>query len=1505
HLSNVGLTETIAQNFDEYVDLAVSLAGNLPRLAKLRSGLRERMAASPLCDGKRFAVHFESLLWDVWGRRRPDAAVAFHRRQAALHPGDMTAHFSLGNACFDREDIDEAIASYRRALALQPDCAAIHNNLGNALLLQGKVPDAIDSCRRAIELQPDFAEAHNNLGNALKEQGQLDEAVACYRRALDLQPNLAEAHNNLGAALFSQGQPGKAIECYERALKLRPDFAEAHNNLGNAWQSLAKLNNAVACHRRALELKPDYADACNNLGNALREQGWLADAAACCRRAAELKPDFAEAHNNLGNALKSQGRLDEAIECYRRALELKPEFRGAHSNLLYSLHYREGTTPAALARAHAAYERQHAAPLRGVWPRHANPRASERRLRVGFVSPNLGRHPVGYFLVRVLENLNRERLETVCYSDRVLTHDLTCRLKSAVTGWRDVAGLGDEQLANQIQADQIDILFDLAGHTGCNRLLVFARKPAPIQITWIGYEGTTGLEAMDYLLADRHVVPEGSERHYRERILRLPDGYLCYDPPADAPPVGPLPALTTGTVTFGSFNNLAKITEKVVETWARILRKVPTARLIMKYRGLGDEPVRRRYLDLFSAHGVEPHRVDLQPFSSYPDYLATCQQVDLALDPFPFSGGTITCESLWMGIPVVTRPGATFASRHSLSHLSNLRLSELIAKDRRDYVERAVSLAGDLPRLAELRSGLRERMAASPLCDGKQFAAHFESLLHDVWGRFVNESSGGTGCRDSLAAAIADHRAGNLSAAEARYRQILAEDQNNADAWCLLGVTAFHFNRRADAIRSISRAIELNGANVDYHDNLAAVYRSLGRLDEAARCYRRVLEINPAHGTARCRLQQILDHRRINELRTDEASDISEAALDAWIAQARDIGMLQIDSEIRSLCNFLRDKRLTHVLEIGGHHGGTFFLWCRLATGKKISLDLAGGQFGGLGEDDVSLRNDAMRNWAADVSALVGDSHDQKIREQISGILQGDQLDLLFIDGDHTYEGVKADYQMYSEFVRPGGYIVFHDIVDSHQHREQNCRVAQFWNEIAGEKIEFNAHGEWGGIGVVQRPLRPDQAEFYRYLGAVAQARGDLASAQANYRQALELNPDFTVAHNNLGNVYKELGQLDEAVACYLEAIEIQPDSPVAHNNLAVARTSQGKLHEAVASYRRGLELKPDLVQAHCNLLYTLNFCPDLDPAGVYEEHRRWNNLHATPLAKFIEPHANDRSPDRRLRVGYVSSDFSKHPVGLFLLPLLAHHDRRNFEIYCFSSVARPDEITESYRAQSHHWRDVCEMTDQQVAQMIREDQIDILVDLTMHMPGNRLLAFARKPAPVQITYLAYCGTTGLDAMDYRLTDPRLDPVGHNRGLYSEESIHLPETYWCYPDRGEIPAVAPAPAITAGHVTFGCLNNFCKVNEPTREVWIRLLKAMPESRLLLHAHPGSHRNELLTVFAGQDIAAERLEFIGYQPTADYLKAYNRVDIALDPFPLGGGTTTCDALWMGVPVVTLA
>jgi predicted O-linked N-acetylglucosamine transferase (SPINDLY family) len=670
---------------------------------------------------------------------RLDLAEEIYRRILAADPAQAEARHFLGVVFHQRGQHQAAVEQIGRAIGIDGHQAAFHNNLGEAYRALGERAQAAACFRRAIELSPDYALAHYNLGSLLHEQGKIDQAVAAYRRAIAVNPNLAKAHYNLGLALQALGNRDTAVASYRQAIACKADFLDAYHNLGAICQRRGEIDAAMFCYRRAVELRPDDAGAHNNLGAVHYEQGNVDAALACYRRALELRPDWSGAHSNLATVWKDRGLLDEALAAYRQAVDVNPADARSHSNLLSALHYRSGITLAELAVAHAEYERRHAAPLYAKQMPLTIDRDPERPLRLGFVSADLGRHPVGVFLIRALENLDRRQYSIVCYSDRDVFDPITARFQAVSATWRDTSGVPDARLAQQVRDDRIDILLGLAGHTARNRLLMFARRPAPVQISWLGYVGTTGLEAVDYVLADRHEVPAGAERHYRERVLRLPDSYVCYDPPAEAPPVGPLPALSAGRITLASFNNPSKITPQVVHTWSRILKRLPQSRLLLKYRRLNHTATQSRFRELFAAEGIAADRVELAGWSPQAGLLACYNRVDLALDTFPYNGGLTTCEALWMGVPVVTCPGETFAGRHSLSHLSTVGLTETIAHDLDAYVELAVALAADLPRLAALRAGLRQRVARSPLCDGPRFAANLAQLLRQAWREKVKD----------------------------------------------------------------------------------------------------------------------------------------------------------------------------------------------------------------------------------------------------------------------------------------------------------------------------------------------------------------------------------------------------------------------------------------------------------------------------------------------------------------------------------------------------------------------------------------------------------------------------------------------------------------------------------------------------------------------------------------------------------------------------------------------
>ena len=695
------------------------------------------------------ALHFMGVLCQQLGNF--DEAVTLLTRAVAVRPDWAEAELSLGNALLALGRGEDAVAAYRRALVLAPDHLGARKNLGVSLLGQGAAAEAEAEFRQVLARDPRRAEAHGDLGAALFHQGRLTAAEACYRQSLALEPGDVRVRNNLGNALLDQGRPAEAEAEFRQVRQLCPDYLEALSNLGVALFAQGQVAEAIECHRQVLAARPDHGAALENLGVALLAQGALAEAEVCCRQVVALRPDHAEAHYGLGNVLVEQGRLAEAEGCFRQALTLRPDHRGAHGNLVYLQMFLPGVGPAGILAAHRHWNQVHAVGFRSHGRRSGGPRRSGQP-RLGFVSPDFRSHPVGFFTIRVLEGLRRAGHEVVCYANQPEgpsgglpagpEDPLTARFRAAASLWRPVLGWSDDELAARIIADGIGILFDLTGHMEGNRLLVFARRPAPVQVSWAGYMATTGLEAMDYLLADRHQVPDGCEADYCERIVRLPDSFICYEPPAGAPPVTPLPALSRGHVTFGSFNILAKINPGVIGVWSRILLRLPEARLLLKARGLDSAECRRRLEAAFQAHGVLPDRLSFLGRTSQADHLAAIREVDIALDPFPFSGSTTTLECLLMGVPVVTCPGNTFASRHSLGVLTTLGLTETVAGDFDQYVERAAALAADRPRLADWRAGFRRRLLSSPLCDADRFVRHFEAVCAALWAAPPAEDSG-------------------------------------------------------------------------------------------------------------------------------------------------------------------------------------------------------------------------------------------------------------------------------------------------------------------------------------------------------------------------------------------------------------------------------------------------------------------------------------------------------------------------------------------------------------------------------------------------------------------------------------------------------------------------------------------------------------------------------------------------------------------------------------------
>ncbi len=649
------------------------------------------------------------------------------RPAAGPPPEELKQLVSLHNA----RRYAEVEGPARALVARYPDAGLVWKMLAYALQSQGK--NAINAFQKAAELLPAEANLHFNLALQQQHSGMTPEAVASYRRATSLNPKFAEAHNNLGALLHEIGRVGDAVESFRKVVKLMPDSAQAHNNLGAALFESGLAKEAAESCRRALKLNPEFAEAHNNLGRCLQDTRQFDEAESCYRQALKLNPGNFKAHGNLGNLLKDIGQLDAAMTSYQAALDIKPDLSEAHSNLLLLQSYSSEFSPQHCLEQARIFGRITSGKVTARYASWTAPGQPDR-LRVGMVSGDFRKHSVGYFLVGLLPHIDPARIELIAYPTYPQEDDVTERIRASFSQWRPLYGKNDADAARMIHDDGVNVLMDLAGHTAHNRLPVFAWKPAPVQLAWLGLPNTTGMAEMDYLLGDDHATPPEHESHFSETIWRMPESYLCFSAPMHSVAVAPLPALATGSVTFGSFNNLTKMNDSVVELWARILLAVPGSRLYLKTGQLDSEQVSEQTRQRFAAQGVDPARLLLLGNqSSTAEHLAEYNKVDIALDTFPYPGATTSVEALWMGVPVLTLQGDRFISliAKSVAHYSGL--PDWVAADRDDYVAKAVAYAADLARLSALRGGLREQVQHSSLFDAPRFARNFEDELWKMW----------------------------------------------------------------------------------------------------------------------------------------------------------------------------------------------------------------------------------------------------------------------------------------------------------------------------------------------------------------------------------------------------------------------------------------------------------------------------------------------------------------------------------------------------------------------------------------------------------------------------------------------------------------------------------------------------------------------------------------------------------------------------------------------------
>jgi protein O-GlcNAc transferase len=753
---------------------AQRLAIQYYRAGNLRDALTEAKKAANI-DRQNIKLH--NLVGAISNETHdPGTAVQYLRHSLSMDEHQIEAQFLLGNALMTLGLNEEAVQAYDMVLIMDPKHIFTHVNMSQCLNTMGQHSKSERALHRALDIDPVHPDANNmladvyirktqyglgekharialeaapdripiilTLAKALRLLNRFAEAEEYYRSALHVHPNDATLLVELGNVLREQDLYDAADEHFETALKLAPKDLKVLRGAGAYFQSIRRHDRALALYEKFVELNPDDTGMLNNLAIVLRDMNRFEEAEEYYLKCAELEAHPSYVYNNLGILAMEMGKPEESIEYYRKAIEDNPNYDGAHSNMLFFMNYLDSMTSQELYEEHKAWQAHHTEPIRpeiNVFPNSLEP---DRPLRIGYVSADFYGHSVSYFIEAALKHHDSTKFEIYCYAHLRTPDAITKRLQSYTNHWRAIFKMKTEEVADIIRKDEIDILVDLGGHTAGNRLKVFALKPAPIQVTWIGYPNTTGLDTMDYRFVDHVTDPVGeADECHTETLWRLPNSFTCYNSQYAQEPSRVLAAKTTGQITFGSFNNTSKLSESSIEAWAKILKKAKGSRLIMKSASLVDGETCDRFRALFKKHGVAAKRVEFYGKMSSADHMNFYANIDICLDPFPYNGTTTSCESLWMNVPIIALLGDRHSARVTASLLTQVGLGDLAAKTTDDYVDVAVKLAKDTDRLEKIHQTLREDMANSSLCDHEGHTRGVEDAYRGMWHKWCEDEA--------------------------------------------------------------------------------------------------------------------------------------------------------------------------------------------------------------------------------------------------------------------------------------------------------------------------------------------------------------------------------------------------------------------------------------------------------------------------------------------------------------------------------------------------------------------------------------------------------------------------------------------------------------------------------------------------------------------------------------------------------------------------------------------
>ena len=1233
-------------------------------------------------------------------------------------------------------------------------------------------------------------------------EGRHAEAEAIYDTLLSENPKDADALHFKGLLLFQHGRSEEAVAALREAIALRRGVASFHGNFANVLLNIGELEEAEIEFRKAIRLDKNYARAYVNFSALLIEKGKLSEAESAIDRALKLDPNNYEAINNLASIYRRQGRNDDAEAALHRALAINPNYELAYAGLIFVRDFNPRLSFEDQQMDRRRWAEKFIDPLSpDLPPQFKNPKDPERKLRIGYVSGDFRNHSAAIsFSPSILER-DRNSFDAYCYMTSAHRDSITEKFEASADAWRTAWGMSDADLLAHIQADEIDILVDLAGHSAGNRLPVFARHPAPIQISAWGHCTGTGMKAMDYIFADNMVMPPEDARHCSEEVVEL-SCCISFAPPQDAPDVTTSPALANGFVTFGSLNRIEKISDQTLAAWSDILRKTPGSRLQLKNTAFDDKDAVSQMRNRMRAVNINIDQVDLIGRTRWYEHLATLGNVDIALDTFPNNGGITTLETLWMGVPVVAIRGKGAASRIAASIIFASGHNEWVAASETEYINIATKLASDAIVLGDTRSNLRSEIASRPLGNPTLYAKEVEDQYRRLWRNWCNggdplqhhsdvntESAPRTEASERKAedgnadeiirTAMEHHNAGRFDLAISGYEEALQRRPDDPELYHLKGVALSQAGQLEAGIALIRQAVELKDDAVDFHNNLGLLLSQAGQLEAAEQSLRKALVVKPDHTPAYSNLANVLDRMGREE--------------DALAAHRTAIEIEPKNSALHGNLGLLLQK-----------------------TGRT---------------------------------------------EEAAAIL-----------------GIVAE-------LAP----------DSPQAHNNFANMLQATGEFGRAETEFKHAIE----------LNPNYANAYQNLGSLLIEIGRTEEGTQALRKAIEIHPNHAQALAHLSTGLNLLSQHLDAAAAARRAIEIAPNLADAQNNLGAALRALGDHAGAETAYRRAVALDPAHSKAHSNLIYSLDFNAAYDVRDHQAERRRWYEQHGKPLADKFRPHSNSPTAKRRLRVGYVSSDFRHHSATNGFGPMLLSYDRSKFDVICYACNITQDDVTDRLRTAATEWRDCAHMGDAALAAQIREDKIDILVDLSGHSAGNRLMVFAHKPAPVQVTAWGFANGTGLPTIDYFLTDAIVTPESEHH-MYAESVRFLP-SHLPYMAPVPSPDVVEPPCLVNDFVTFGSFNRLEKMNDAALATWSEILKRVPDARLIIKSQ-ALDRETVLKEFTARmavtGIDADRFELLGSDPQPEHLAKHALVDIMLDPFPHGGGMSSADSLWMGVPVVAL-